>query len=287
MAKGWATRWATVASWFVLNVSIGNLTKTLYVSGFRFPLFLTAVHMFCSFMCTSAFFSATGRPVIRRRVYHLSLSFAVSVGFGNQALAYIYPSFNQMLGATSPLVTLLLAVVMTGRRFNRWAMCSMVVISLGVGLCTTGELHFHPLGMFFSLGSTVLRGVKSIWQGELLQSCDSVQLLHCMAPVAGGLLFALSAVLEGRAPYAWLMRGEDVGLVALSGLTACLLNIANFLVTAATSAVTLQVLGNVKTVLAIAFSSWWFANPVSLPQVAGSMLCIAGVIAYEQHGKSR
>eukprot|EP00913_Durusdinium_trenchii_P035515 g33235.t1 len=41
-------------------------------------------------------------------------------------------------------------------------------------------------------------------------------------------------------------------LLVLSGLNACLLNIANFLVTSYTSPVTLQVLGNVKSCLSIA-----------------------------------
>ena len=115
------------------------------------------------------------------------------------------------------------------------------------------------------------------------------------------------------------------GLVLASALTAFFLNLANFLVTKRTSAVTLQVvqplrdrisltlalapnlaqslrthpcspspnrrrrrsrraqvLGNVKVVLSIGISLLVFGNQVSSWSVAGCLITLAGVVAYNR-----
>ena len=61
---------------------------------------------------------------------------------GNLSLKYIYPSFNQMIGASSPLITVLMASAM-GTRYNLWTWLSMPVIC--GGLCICGALGFSRL----------------------------------------------------------------------------------------------------------------------------------------------
>ena len=68
-----------------------------------------------------------------------------------------------------------------------------------------------------------------------------------------------------------------------SSLVSFFLNVANFLVTKATSPVTLQVLGNIKVVLLIMLSVAIFGNEVSLQAACGCAVCIAGVVLYN-HG---
>merc|ERR1719326_891061 len=127
-----------------------------------------------------------------RKVAPLAACFALSVAMGNLSLKYIYPSFNQMLGAMSPLITVLIAVVLPPRkRYNAWTWMSMPVICGGLVICTTKEVNFHALGAFYATGATVLRALKSIIQGRLLDpsetKLDSVTLLYYMAPFSEGL----------------------------------------------------------------------------------------------------
>jgi len=68
-----------------------------------------------------------------------------------------------------------------------------------------------------------------------------------------------------------------------SSLVSFFLNVANFLVTKATSPVTLQVLGNIKVVFLIVLSVAIFGNEVSLLAAFGCATCLAGVILYN-HG---
>merc|ERR1719277_395120 len=112
-----------------------------------------------------------------RKIAPLAMCFALSVAMGNLSLKYIYPSFSQMLGSMAPLITVALAVVLQGQRFNRWTWASMPVICGGLVLCSAQEANFH------AAGATVLRALKSILQGRLLEDAgmDSVTLLYYMA----------------------------------------------------------------------------------------------------------
>ena len=75
-------------------------------------------------------------------------------------------------------------------------------------------------------------------------------------------------------------------MVVLSGLVAFFLNLCNFVVTKKTSAVTLQVLGNVKVVLSIGVSLFIFGNEVTTFAAAGCVITLAGVYAYNQAPKA-
>merc|ERR1712032_1101173 len=118
-----------------------------------------------------------------------------------------------------------------------------------------------------------------------------------MAPWSAGLLIVLGLFAEGLDPLKLLFLGlyrtdgravTGVGyvvvLLCISGLNACLLNISNFLVTSHTSPVTLQVLGNVKSCLAIMVSVAIFRNDLAPEQAIGMATCLFGVWLYQTKG---
>lgn len=314
-----------VAGWFIFNISLSNFTKWLYLYGevcdsasgsctlYKFPLAITVVHMLFSWaICHIQIYyvrkpgkGATELSMEQRvrKVAPLAACFALSVAMGNLSLKYIFPSFNQMLGAMSPLITVLLAVALPPRkRYNAWTWLSMPVICGGLVVCSTKEVNFNALGAFFAVGATVLRAMKSIMQGRLLdpsEKMDSVTLLYYMAPFSAGLLFVVSLCLEGAEPYTLLMPrlrwnsaeapsvtgvAHVLSLLLVSGFNAWALNIMNFMVTAHTGPVTLQVLGNVKNCTSIAVSVAIFGNALKLSQVAGVTTCLLGVCIYTNKG---
>ncbi|CAE8689113.1 unnamed protein product [Polarella glacialis] len=179
---------AVVLAWFALNIAMGSSTKWIFVSGeiciedqgckfYKFPITITVIHMLFSWaLCRIQIFWFRGGikggglsfEKQLREIAPLSLCFALSVAMGNLSLKYIYPSFNQMLGAMSPLITVILAVVMERKSFPMRTWMSMPVICLGLGVCSAKELNFHALGTFYACGATVLRALKSIIQGRSL-----------------------------------------------------------------------------------------------------------------------
>jgi len=316
---------AVVCSWFALNITIASSTKWIFEYGticiedkgctqYKFPVAITVIHMIFSWMlCRFYLFQWRGGLAGKtlslvqqvREIMPLSLCFALSVAMGNLSLKYIYPSFNQMLGSMSPLITVLLAVLLQRKQFSLTTWLSMPVICAGLAVCSLKELNFNALGAFYASGATVLRAVKSLIQGRLLtqsHKMDSVTLLYYMAPWAAMWLTILMLILEGGAPLFLLLTGlhpvlgtenRDVAgagqvliLLMFSGLNACLLNIANFLVTSYTSPVTLQVLGNVKSCLSIAVSVAIFRNSLTVEQAFGVVTCLLGVWLYNRKSSS-
>ena len=310
----WRQRLETVAVillGFALNISMAISTKWIFVHGdlcnvngciqYKFPVAITVIHMIFSwFLCRMYIFHVHGEHEIRltlqeqiSEILPLSICFALSVAMGNMSLKFIYPSFNQMLGSMSPLVTVLLAVLVQGKSFSFKTWISMPVICVGLAICSLKEVNFNALGTFYAVGSMVFRAAKTLIQGKLLQhKMDSISLLYYMAPMSAGILFVLMIFMEGLEPILLLMPGpNEVGLTGrttlvflliTSGLNACLLNLVNFLVTSYTSPVTTQVLGNVKSCLSIAISVAIFGNSITVEQTMGVFTCLFGVWIYNQ-----
>jgi drug/metabolite transporter (DMT)-like permease len=302
---------AVIAIWFVLNIMIQNLVRAVVQTGFKFPLWLTLMHMVFSFGASLIFLKVSERSleaderaarekerreINRLVIWPLSIAFALSVGTGNLALKYLFPSFNQMLSSIGPLVTLVLDLGITGTKYNFASYVSVTMCVIGVMLCTVGEPSMHVLGLLYNICSTFLRGVKSVLQQILLtdHKIDAITLLYLMAPQAGLVLLPLSLWQEGNTP--WLAfwnpspemtfdREAAFWLVLLSCLNACFLNVTTFMVTRETSAVTLQVLGNAKTIVGIGVSFVWFGNATTAMQLWGMGVCIVGIIMYERMGK--
>jgi len=234
--------------------------------------------------------SEKARGAINRLlILPLSISFALSVGTGNLALKYLFPSFNQMLSSIGPLVTLILDLGITGTKYNFASYVSVTMCVIGVMLCTVGEPSMRVLGLAYNICSTFLRGVKSVLQQILLtdHKIDAITLLYLMAPQAGMVLLPLSLWQEGNAPWIAFQNPsqETLTWVLLSCLNACFLNVTTFIVTRETSAVTLQVLGNAKTIVGIGISFLWFGNATTAMQLWGMGVCIVGIVIYERMGK--
>lgn len=315
---------AVICLWLASNISIGNITKWVYEYGsicavgqsskhcqtYKFPLAITALHMVCSWaFCYVYIFLVRSSPPSKQiygrqrlaKVGPLAACFAASVAMGNLALEYIFPSFNQMVGSASPLITFAMAVAFTNTQSSIVLWLSMLPICGGMIICAENEANFSMLGLALALGATVLRATKSIIQGQLLSSTedklDSATLLYYMSPYAACMLLVSSLVMEGYAPVTLLIQGAGVSfnglpaatgsrnvivLVLLSGINAFLLNISTFLVTAYTSAVMLQVLGNVKSCVGIVISVLIFRNPLSRMQGVGVLVCLFGVWVYQR-----
>ena len=114
----------------------------------------------------------------------------------------------------------------------------------------------------------------------------SLNLLAHMSPYAVAMLVPVVLLLEpGAVASAARLASADTAFGVLLGLNCCVaacVNLSNFLVTQATSALTLQVLGKAKSVIAVAVSLLLFRNPVTLPGMTGYAITLVGVAAYSQ-----
>jgi len=289
-----------VVLWFALNMVITNLNKWIFHKyKFGYPGTLTCMHMitccFLGWLAVTFCFTPTAAarqpsPRTLQAVRRLSLVFVSSVAAGNVALKHIHISFAQSIGATAPLWTVLLSVAITRKTYPLLVYVALLLVSIGMVLCTTGEVNFNLLGFVAVLFATVTRALKSILQGLLLsgEGLDSISLLYHMSKPAALMLAAWVAVAERGVLSDPLVRSAPLwACILVSAVVSFFLNIAQFLVTKHTSPVTLQVLGNIKVVLLIAVSVAIFRNEVSPQSVIGCAISLSGVALYNSASRKR
>eukprot|EP01103_Thecamoeba_quadrilineata_P005037 TRINITY_DN14892_c0_g1_i1.p1 TRINITY_DN14892_c0_g1~~TRINITY_DN14892_c0_g1_i1.p1 ORF type:complete len:323 (+),score=50.25 TRINITY_DN14892_c0_g1_i1:87-1055(+) len=284
-----------VIGWFVLNISIANVNKWIFTNfDFQYPVFLTMLHM-----VTSLFFSSVSKRLgwfhfkeiatwdkWSRKILPLAIIFCASVAAGNIGLKYIYVSYAQIVTATTPLFTVIVTRLLTTQNLKWDIWLSMIPIAGGVSLASWQEADFNILGFLAVIIATALRAVKSVWQGQLLtdedDKLDPISLVYYMSPPSIVMLFCLTLLFEPEIILDLdlvIQNSMDSSLmtwVFLSGTIAFWLNIMNLLVTKYTSALTLQVLGNVKVVLSIIVSVLIFQNQVSFLAWIGCAITLAG-----------
>lgn len=277
-----------------------NVTVILRSSQF----FLTACHMAAS--SALSVLTVTGLKVVpkqpiysKRQAYTIVVLagiFCGSILAGNASLRYLPISFNQMVGATTPFFTALLAFLITGTVETAKVYLALVPVVVGVMISTGGEPQFHLLGLIVCLLSTAARALKSVMQGLLMsnpeEKLDSVNLLRFMAPAAFLMLIPLTLIFEDveriSAFFSPAQNPKYLSfslLLLLNSLCAFFVNLLNFLVTKKTNALTLQVLGNAKGVVATAVSVLIFRNPLTIQSVLGYAITLFGVAMYSYQKK--
>ncbi|CAL6305842.1 unnamed protein product [Bathycoccus prasinos] len=177
---------SVICVWYCSNIGVLLLNKYLLsVWGFRFPIFLTMLHMLSCFVlsvvvrCCS---NSSNRQQIKSRKHMLKIAvlalvFVISVVGGNISLRFIPVSFNQAIGATTPFFTAM--VYMT-----------LIPVVVGIVLASNSEPLFNIYGFIACFIATFARALKSVLQGLLLtnetEKMDSLNLLLFMSPFALG-----------------------------------------------------------------------------------------------------
>lgn len=261
----------------------------------RYPAFLTFCHMLaCSLLSYGLAASQTValQPVKSRQQFYkiaaLALIFCVTIVLGNVSLRFIPVSFNQALGATTPAFTALLAALM-GHRESKAVYLSLIPVIIGIVIASGAEPMFNIIGFAAALMATAGRAFKSVLQGVMLsdssEKMDSLSLLLYMAPVAAAVLVPITLFFEPNALASAFTLGRTGGfwmLLFVNSFLAYFVNLTNFLVTKYTSALTLQVLGNAKGVVAVLVSVMCFRNPVTFYSLLGYGITVAGVVLYSR-----
>jgi drug/metabolite transporter (DMT)-like permease len=223
-----------------------------------------------------------------RKIAGLAVVFCLSVVLGNVALRFIPVSFSQAIGATTPVFTAVLAVVMMGKRESGLVYVALLPVVIGIVIATGAEPLFDMTGFTAAVIATAMRALKSVLQGILLmdasEKMDSLNLLRWMAPIASLCLIPAVLVLEPtvvrEAVDMSITQPNFFWLLAFNAFLAYFTNLTNFLVTRYTSALTLQVLGNAKGVFTTALSIFVFQNPYTVTSVTGYLVTVAGVGCY-------
>ncbi|PON64085.1 Sugar phosphate transporter domain containing protein [Trema orientale] len=291
-----------IASWYFSNIGVLLLNKYLLsFYGFRYPIFLTMLHMIACASYSSVAINVLEvvprQHILSRKqflkIFALSAIFCFSVVCGNTSLRYIPVSFNQAVGATGPFFTAIFAFLITCKKESAEVYLALLPVVFGIVLASNSEPLFNLFGFLVCVSSTAARALKSVVQGLLLTSdaekLHSMNLLLYMAPMAAMILLPFTLYIEGDVASLTIEKAKGdpfmVFLLIGNATVAYLVNLTNFLVTKHTSALTLQVLGNAKAAVAACVSVLIFRNPVTVMGIVGFAVTTLGVVLYSEAKK--
>ena len=161
-------------------------------------------------------------------------------------------------------------------------------------LLAAAFLALQVLCMSFSTLQRAVCHCARVVQALLLddgEKLSSMSLLAHMAPLSAAMLIPLTAIYEPSSAAAARQltssSGEFATLLAANCFLAFFVNLTNFLVTKVCGALSLQVLGNAKGVIAAIISVFIFHNPVTFLGWLGYGITMVGVVAYSESRKRK
>jgi solute carrier family 35 protein E1 len=248
--------------------------------------------------------------VLRRKILPLGAARAVDIGCGNFALSLVSVALQQVIKSTLPLFVCLLSVTLQRRKVHRDVWVTLVPIVCGTIIASYGEMTFSVVGVALALTSCFGRAFKAVINSMLLTSADNLQPLEILlleAPTTGALIAVPAFVFEGLLGGSEAFTGiTTVGfsngtrilqelhpahadsfwahhLVLLNVLCGVLMfaNQASYItIIQMTSAISCQVLMNVKMLMLIGVSLHVFGASFSWMNVAGTALATCGCFLY-------
>lgn len=284
-----------VVTWMVVSISLILFNKWLLsYAGYHYPIAMVSGHLsFLALISRAAcdVFRLATPPELSWQQYWtlvlpLGASNALSICLCNVASMLLSVPMVQMLKAAITPCSFLLGIIMGLESFSMTLFGCVLAISLGVSTASFVAVDFNVPGMIAGIFSMVLTAYSLVATQRIMQAqdirFDAITGNYYSAPVSAAFLLAPAWLLEREA----LSITREMPLIMLSN--ACLaaaLNISTFAVVGRTSAVTYGVLGQIKDWLNILAALVVFNDRLTLLQVSGYSMAVAGVFAY-RHARS-
>ena len=199
---------------------------------FKYPYFLSFIHMFCNTMGSQILFAIMAREnreikkkqakgdaqpthpscsvsgllgSINRKqiagkdqllVLGFSVIFSLNIAVGNNSLRYVSVNFNQVMRSLVPAITIAMSLSL-GRFVSTQRIVAVTPVVFGVAMSTFGDMTFTTLGFVITVLCIFLAALKVVASGEMLTGnlkMHPVDLLGNMAPLAMLQCFFLSLV---------------------------------------------------------------------------------------------
>jgi len=206
--------------WTANNIGVTLLNKAAFASvDFRYPFFLSAVHMALNGIGAQFIFWSLERrrglgasdkelPTtsdeswltkilgnIQRQtpdkkgkqlILAFSLIFSLNIAIGNVSLKYVSVNFNQVMRSLVPAITIAMGIALKKPTSVKRQFAVLPVI-VGVAMACFGDMSYTALGFFYTVACVLLAALKVVASGEMLTGSlklHPVDLLGHMAPLA-------------------------------------------------------------------------------------------------------
>jgi len=260
---------------------------------FPYPVTLSLVHMISSALLSAITIYYYGYPIAKMstkghiRTVLFSLLFAANIVVGNTGLRYVNVSLVQVVRSIIPAITILLSVSFLGSTFPASMWLSLIPIVFGAALAAYGEIELDMYGLLLILLVCVLSSFKTVLSNKFLvgeYKIHPMDFLLRMSVLSSIELFTLiiyNQELEGlMGTWRDYHNSAFLSFLVTNGVAAFALNFSNFMTNKLTSPLSITVAGNVKHVVTILISVWYFKNPISTLNGIGTLITIIGAGLY-------
>ncbi|KAH8350880.1 hypothetical protein KR067_002504 [Drosophila pandora] len=273
-----------------------------------FPLAIVSYHLILKFLLAAIirriYKLRVGRSRVQldwrvalRKMAPTGVASAIDIGFSNWGLALVPISLYTMT-KSSTIVFILLFAIALGLEKKSWYLVSIVgLIGTGLVMFTYKSTQFNALGFFFILFASLSSGLRwsfaqFIMQKSKLGLHNPVDMIYYMQPWMIASLVPLVCAIEGprlvtviedlhnhtsaEITWAWAR-------ITLGALLAFLMEFAEFLVLCKTSSLTLSIAGIFKDICQLALAVTFKKDQLSLINVIGLVVCLAGIVCHLLH----
>lgn len=232
------------------------------------------------------------KKVPRSKLFSLAAAYVGYIVLCNLNLNINPVGFYQISKIAVAPAVLAINSLFYGKHSSLRVISSICVVCLGVGLATVSdpEISSNLFGLLVGLGSVLATALYQIWAGSIQKelALGSMQLLHQYIPLAAGQLFVVVIMFE---PLGMIHKEEgtifgynytfgSVAAIFISAVLGLLVNLSTFLVIGATSSLTYNVVGHVKTVIILTGGVIIFGDVMSGKKILGILLSMTGIVWY-------
>ncbi|XP_056277947.1 solute carrier family 35 member C2 [Pseudoliparis swirei] len=290
-----------VLLYYVFSIGITFYNKWL-MKGFRYPLFMTLVHLAINF-CLAALTRRAmqcwaGKPRILlswkdylRKVFPTSLATALDIGLSNWSFLFITISLYTMTKSSSVLFILFFSLVFKLEEPNPFLILVVLLIASGLFMFTFESAQFNLEGFTMVLLASFIGGIRWTLTQVLMQKAElglqnPIDALYHLLPLMFIGLFPLFLYNEGLSlsNSEKLFRATELSPVLYTlltltagGLLAFGLCFSEFLLVSRTSSLTLSISGIFKEVCTLILAAAVMGDRMSVFNWLGFSVCLSGI----------
>ncbi|KAJ7517831.1 hypothetical protein O6H91_21G041300 [Diphasiastrum complanatum] len=194
--------------------------------------------------------------------------------------------FYQIAKLSMIPVVCVLEWILHSKTYTREVKTAVVVVVLGVGICTVTDVSVNWKGSLAALVAVISTSLQQIFIGSLQKkhNIGSFDLLSKTAPIQAASLLLLGPfvdyVLNGRNLLEYNLTAGSIFFIGLSCFLAVFCNISQYLCIGRFSAVSFQVLGHMKTVCVLILGWVLFDSRLTVRNMLGMVMAVVGMIIY-------
>jgi len=171
---------------------------------------------------------------------------------------------------------------------------SVLVVCIGIAVATISDAQIasNVLGILVGVAATLMTALYQTWAGSKQKElhASSFQLLNAYTPLATVFLGLLVPVFE---PMGWQNQEpgtllgfrytpSTVAAILVSSLLGLFVSLSTFLVIGATSSLTYNVVGHIKTLIILSGGCIFFGDALPPKKLVGVGIAMAGIVWYTQ-----